>query len=189
MKKFICLLTLFLLLFTGCSTKVQRTKDVVVLFTGDVHCAVEENIGYASLKAYKDKLIEEGKEVVLIDTGDAIQGGMIGSYSKGEGIIEIMNELGYSAMTIGNHEFDYSVDNIISLEDKADFPFLSCTFNDLRNNELVFEPYTFVEADGLKIAIIGITTPSTITSSRPTYFMDEDNNFIYGFIKKTEVTE
>ncbi|MGN1405374.1 MAG: bifunctional metallophosphatase/5'-nucleotidase [Erysipelotrichaceae bacterium] len=181
MKKFICLLTLILLLFTGCSSRPERTKDIVVLFTGDVHCAVEENIGYASLKAYKDKLIEEGKEVLLIDTGDAIQGGMIGSYSKGEGIIEIMNELGYSAMTIGNHEFDYSVDNIISLEDKANFPFLSCTFYDLRTNELVFEPYTFVEADGLKIAIIGITTPSTITSSRPTYFTDENNNFIYGF--------
>ena len=181
MKKFICLLTLFLLLFTGCSTKVQRTKDVVVLFTGDVHCAVEENIGYASLKAYKDKLIEEGKEVVLIDTGDAIQGGMIGSYSKGKGIIEIMNELGYSAMTIGNHEFDYSVDNIISLEDKADFPFLSCTFYDLRANELVFDPYTFIEADGLKIAIIGITTPDTITSSTPTFFTDENNRFIYSF--------
>ena len=186
MKKFICLLTLLLLLFTGCTSKPERTKDIVVLFTGDVHCAVEENIGYASLKAYKDKLIEEGKEVVLIDTGDAIQGGMIGSYSKGEGIIEIMNELGYSTMTIGNHEFDYSVDNIIALEDVADFPFLSCTFNDLRNNELVFEPYTFVEADGLKIAIIGITTPSTITSTRPTYFMDEDNNFIYGFINTPE---
>lgn len=186
MKKFICLFTLFLLLFTGCSNKPQRTKDVVVLFTGDVHCAVEENIGYASLKAYKDKLIEEGKEVVLIDTGDAIQGGMIGSYSKGEGIIEIMNELGYSAMTIGNHEFDYSVDNIISLEDKADFPFLSCTFYDLRTNELVFEPYTFIEADDLKIAIIGITTPETITSSTPTFFTDENNSFIYGFSTGSE---
>lgn len=50
----------------------------------------------------------------------------------------------------------------------------------------MFEPYTFVEADGLKIAIIGITTPSTITSTRPTYFMDEDNNFIYGFINTPE---
>ena len=131
MKKFICLLTLLLFLLTGCNSKPERTKDIVVLFTGDVHCAVEENIGYASLKAYKDKLIEEGKEVILIDTGDAIQGGMIGSYSKGRSIIEIMNELGYNAMTVGNHEFDYSVENLIELKDYAQFPFLSCDFYEL----------------------------------------------------------
>ena len=170
MKKFICLLTVLLFLLTGCSIKPERTKDIVVLFTGDVHCAVEENIGYASLKAYKDKLIEEGKEVILIDTGDAIQGGMIGSYSKGRSIIEIMNELGYNAMTVGNHEFDYSVENLIELKDYAQFPFLSCDFYELSNNELIFEPYTIIEADGLKIAIIGITTPDTITSSTPTFF-------------------
>ena len=181
MKKFICLLTVLLFLLTGCSIKPERTKDIVVLFTGDVHCAVEENIGYASLKAYKDKLIEEGKEVILIDTGDAIQGGMIGSYSKGRSIIEIMNELGYNAMTVGNHEFDYSVENLIELKDYAQFPFLSCDFYELSNNELIFEPYTIIEADGLKIAIIGITTPNTITSSTPTFFTDESNRFIYSF--------
>lgn len=181
MKKFICLLTVLLFLLTGCNSKPERTKDIVVLFTGDVHCAVEENIGYASLKAYKDKLIEEGKEVILIDTGDAIQGGMIGSYSKGRSIIEIMNELGYNAMTVGNHEFDYSVENLIELKDYAQFPFLSCDFYELSNNELIFEPYTIIEADGLKIAIIGITTPDTITSSTPTFFTDENNRFIYSF--------
>ena len=181
MKKFICLLTVLVFLLTGCSIKPERSKDIVVLFTGDVHCAVEENIGYASLKAYKDKLIEEGKEVILIDTGDAIQGGMIGSYSKGRSIIEIMNELGYNAMTVGNHEFDYSVENLIELKDYAQFPFLSCDFYELSNNELIFEPYTIIEADGLKIAIIGITTPDTITSSTPTFFTDENNRFIYSF--------
>jgi len=74
---------LFIGCFVGCSnSKNDRTKDIAVIYTGDVHCAVDENIGYAGLYEYKKSLINDGCEVILVDTGDAIQGITFGIYTK-----------------------------------------------------------------------------------------------------------
>ena len=89
------------------TAETGRSHPIAILYTSDVHCAVSENIGYAGLSAYKERLLDEGYEVFLVDSGDAIQGAAIGSFSEGESIIELMNALGYTAMTLGNHEFDY----------------------------------------------------------------------------------
>lgn len=107
----IVLAALFLSL-AGCggTGKAERTADIAVLYTGDVHCAVDENIGYAGLASFKTVLETQGTQVLLVDTGDAIQGAPLGSMSKGSIPIEIINQLGYCAMTLGNHEFDYGQD-------------------------------------------------------------------------------
>ena len=78
-------------------------KSLTILYTNDVHCAVEGVIGYSGLAAYKKDLIAKGNEVLLVDCGDAVQGAPIGSFTKGKSIIDIMNYLGYDAMAIGNH--------------------------------------------------------------------------------------
>ena len=113
--------------------------------------------------------------------GDAIQGDVIGTLSEGEYIIDIMDQVGYDLAVPGNHEFDYGMDQFLSLAEKASFPYLSCNFKDLTSGEPVFEPYEMMEADGKTIAFIGICTPKTITSSTPKYFQNEDGEFIYGF--------
>lgn len=157
------------------------SEDITILYTNDVHCGIEDFIGYAGLAAYKKNLVEQGKQVLLVDAGDIIQGAAIGSLSKGEYPIEIMNQVGYDVATMGNHEFDYGMDRFFELKDMAKFPFVSCNFMDLEKNERVFDAYQMFEFGETQVAFVGITTPKTITSSTPKYFQDDAGNFIYGF--------
>ncbi len=160
--------------------KEIQEKEAVILFTNDVHCAIE---GYPKLAAYKAQLEEEGKNVVVVDAGDAIQGEAIGAQTKGSAIIDIMNETGYSYAVPGNHEFDYGVDNLLKLaaSDSSKFEYLSSTFVDLRTNKTVFKPYDIAQINGMRIAFVGISTPESYIKSTPTYFQDSDGNLIYGF--------
>ncbi len=155
-------------------------KDFMILFTSDVHCGVDRGFTYAGLKAVKDSLSKE-HNVLLVDDGDSIQGEPLGTLTKGEAMIELMNAVGYDAAIPGNHEFDYGMDRFLELADKAGFPYISCNFN--KEGELVFAPYVIKYVSGKKIAFVGITTPKTITSSTPKYFMDDNGNFIYGFMQ------
>ena len=155
-------------------------KGVVVLYANDVHCGVDDKIGYAGVAAYKKTYEKAGYEVLLVDCGDAVQGATIGTLSQGGYIVEIMNELGYVASTVGNHEFDYGMDRFFELTDLADYDYVSANFVDKDGNR-VLDAYTVVEAAGHKIAFVGVSTPETFTSSSPAYFQDENGNFIYGF--------
>lgn len=171
----------------------EQSGDIVVLYTNDVHCAVaedEENkvLGYAKAAGLKKQLEEEGNEVALVDAGDSIQGDVIGTLSDGEYIIDIMNQVGYDLAVPGNHEFDYGMEQFLSLADKAEFPYVSCNFQDLATGESVFEPYEIMELGGKKIAFLGICTPKTITSSTPKYFQDETGEYIYGFCQDEDGT-
>lgn len=161
----------------------QLQKDLVILYTNDVHCAVDDAIGYAGLAAYKKQLEAEGNHVLLVDVGDAVQGAPIGTVSKGSIIIDIMNEIGYDVATIGNHEFDYGMPRFFELVEQAKFPYVSANFTDLKTGAQVLEPYTMLEVDGLKFAFVGITTPKTLTTSTPAYFQDETGEFVYGFLQ------
>lgn len=168
---------------TATEAPAQLQKDLVILYTNDVHCAVDDAIGYAGLAAYKKQLEAEGNHVLLVDVGDAVQGAPIGTVSKGSIIIDIMNEVGYDVATIGNHEFDYGMPRFFELVEQADFPYVSANFTDLKTGEQVLEPYTMLEVDGLQFAFVGITTPKTLTSSTPAYFQDETGEFVYGFLQ------
>ena len=153
---------------------------VVVLYTNDVHCAIDANIGYAGVAAYKAAYEKAGYDVLLVDCGDAVQGAAVGTLSTGEYIIDIMNEVGYDVATIGNHEFDYGVDRFNELVEMADFPYVSANFTDLDGNTIL-PPYVVLEAGGYSIAFVGASTPETFSKSTPTYFQDEEGNFIYSF--------
>lgn len=173
----------------ACSTSVSAAEQeggIVILYTNDIHCAVNEDeenqvLGYARIAGLKKQLEAEGNDVILADMGDAIQGDVIGTLSEGEYIIDIMDQVGYDLAVPGNHEFDYGMEQFLSLAEKASFSYLSCNFKDLASGEPVFEPYEMMEAGGKTIAFIGICTPKTITSSTPKYFQNEDGEFIYGF--------
>lgn len=155
--------------------------DLVVLYTNDVHCAVEEGVGYAGLSAFKKGIEEEGDYVALVDAGDAVQGGAIGTVSKGSYLVDIMNKLDYDVAVPGNHEFDYGMDAFFALRDAAEFPYVSANFTDLKTGKTVLDPYEMLEFNGVKVAFVGVCTPKTITSSTPVYFQDDSGAFIYGF--------
>lgn len=154
--------------------------NVVILYTNDIHCGVDDNISFKGLASIKNALEATGKQVLLVDCGDAVQGGSIGTLSKGEYIVDIMNELGYAAAIPGNHEFDYTMDGFFALTKQAKYPYISANFVD-EKGEAVLDPYVIIEADGAKIAFVGASTPKTLTSSTPAYFMNDKGEFIYAF--------
>ena len=179
-------LILALLMLVGCAACAESAqpaleKDVVVLFTSDVHCGIDQGFGYAGLVAIRSSMEAAGNHVLLVDNGDSIQGEPIGTMTTGEALIELMNTVGYDIAVPGNHEFDYGMERFLELTGKASFPYISANFN--KNGELVLAPYVIKEFDGVKIAFVGVTTPKTLTSSTPKYFQDEEGNFIYGFMQ------
>ena len=160
---------------------VEPTGDTIILFTNDVHCGIRDGWGYAGVADLKKSLEAEGNEVILVDAGDHVQGGPIGSLTHGEAIIDIMNFVGYDLATLGNHEFDYGMDRMFELVDMAEYPYVSANFMDLEENAPVLDAYKIFEANGKKIAFVGLSTPESITKSTPTYFMNEAGEYIYGF--------
>lgn len=156
--------------------------DIVILYDNDVHCAVD---GYANLAALKEEMQAKTNYVSLVSDGDFIQGATIGALSKGENIVKIMNRIGYDVVTLGNHEFDYQISQLTKLTDKLGAKVVSCNFIDLKTNKPVYSSYTMKKYGDKKVAFIGITTPESITKSTPTYFQDEEGNFIYDFCNDT----
>lgn len=182
-KGYVALIFAALLCLSACTSsqkQTELTKDIVVLYTNDVHCAVDDNIGYAGLAAFK-KQTEKNSYVILADAGDAIQGQPIGTVSKGKYITEIMNSVGYDVAIPGNHEFDYGMDSFFDVTKDADFPYISSNFTDLKTNSLVLDSYKMFTYDDTNVAFVGVTTPTTITSSTPVYFQNENGDYIYGF--------
>jgi len=185
MKKLIGILLVLALMVSGMALAEEAAapaleKNLVILFTSDVHCGIDQGWGYAGLSAVKQSLSEKN-HVLLVDDGDAIQGEPIGTMTTGEAIIDIMNAVGYDIAIPGNHEFDYGMDRFFELTKKASFPYISCNFN--KEGEMVFPAYLIKEIDGVKIGFVGVTTPMTLRSSTPRYFMDENEKFIYGFLQ------
>ena len=177
------LLILMLLLSLGVSAYAEGSadkRDLIILYTSDVHCGVSKGWGYAGLAAVKKEL-SKGYDVLLVDDGDAIQGEPVGTMTKGDAIIDIMNAVGYDVVIPGNHEFDYGMDNFLALTKKAKFPYICCNFT--REGELVFEPWLIKEIGGVRIGFVGVDTPFSLIDSAPKNFQDENGNYIYGFME------
>ena len=158
--------------------------DIVILYTSDVHCGIDENIGYAGLVSYKEWVEEKTPYVTLVDCGDAVQGEVIGTVSNGEYLIDIMNEVGYELAVLGNHEFDYGMEQTGDLIEQANAQYLGCniSYTGEGDNELAdVKPYEIIDYGDTSIAFIGVSTPYSVTSSTPTYFMDENGEYIYEF--------
>lgn len=162
----------------------QENEDIVILFTNDVHCGMEDSIGYAGLVDYKEYMLEQTPYVTLVDCGDAIQGAAVGVVSKGEYIIDIMNEAGYDLAVLGNHEFDYGMEQLQSLIEKSEAQYLGCNISYTGSDENALaqlESYELIEYGDTAVGFVGISTPHSISSSTPAYFMDASGEFVYDF--------
>ena len=156
-------------------------QEIVILYTNDVHCGVDDNIGYAGLALYEKQMLAETPYVALVDAGDATQGSPIGTLSEGEDIVAIMNQVGYDFAVPGNHEFDYGMEQFLRLADQLECGYYSCNFTDLRTGETVFSPYKMMDFGETQVALVGASTPESFTKSTPKYFQDGAGNYIYGF--------
>ena len=161
----------------------ESGEGIVVLFTNDIHCTSDDGMSYAAIAGYKAEMEAQygADNVTLVDDGDAIQGGILGSMSQGSWIVDIMDEVGYDLAIPGNHEFDFGMDTFLDIaQNQADYTYLSCNFVDA-NGDPVLEPYTILTYGDVDVAYVGISTPETLSKSAPAYFQDDAGNYIYGF--------
>ena len=158
-------------------------QDITILYTNDVHTYIDKQspkLTYAAIAALKKSYQDDGKNVLLVDAGDHVQGTAYGSMDEGASIIKLMNAAGYDVATPGNHEFDYGMDRAKAIMKEADFPYLSCNWVDLRTTLRVLPSVKVFVRGGRRIAFVGVTTPETFTKSTPAYFMDKaQRKYIY----------
>ncbi len=175
----LCLSMLVCLLPACAPTLPHETEEsIVILYENDVHCAVE---GYAKLGALKLEMQSSYDYVGVVSVGDYVQGGSLGVISQGSYIVELMNLVGYDAVTLGNHEFDYRLPRLLELVDMMDTKPVCCNFQRIGEEESVFDAFSIVSYGDTDIAYIGITTPSTLSSSSPSQFKNGDDEYIYTF--------
>ncbi len=164
--------------------EVQISEDIYIYFTGDAHCADDENLGYAGVKALVDHTEKNiSRYVTLVDTGDAVWGDFLGNNSEGEYIVGLMNDVGYDYAVLGNHEFDYGMEQLSKLIEKSEATYLGCniTYSGSGDNPLAeLKPYAIETYGDTKVAFIGVTTPESITDSDPASFM-QDGKFVFDF--------
>ncbi len=160
------------------SVVASGTDEITLLYTNDIHTYIDGEITYSKVAALKDSY----KNVLLLDAGDHIQGTAYGSMDKGKTIIDLMNATGYDVATLGNHEFDYGMAGCMNAIDWANYSYVSSNFFHEKNGVVgnsVLDAYKVFDVNGIKIAVIGITTPETFTSTTPAYFQDANGNYIY----------
>lgn len=163
--------TLFILLLNcySCTSKVNTTekKSIVILQTSDVHSRIEpiskegnefyNKGGFARRYNYVNEVRQNNDDVLLFDCGDISQGTPYYNLYQGELEIKLMNEIGYDAMTIGNHEFDFGVENLARIFSMAKFPIL-CANYDVSNSPLdgLVKPYEIFDRGGVRFGVFGI---------------------------------
>ena len=185
-KIFITLLLISGLCSSALSEPVRNlaelSDDIIILHTNDVHCGIMDKIGYDGLMLYKKELKKKYKHVLTVDVGDHIQGGTIGLISKGEDIINIMNEIGYDVAILGNHEFDYGVEQLDKCKSKLNCSYICANYCLTKDKKPIYDPYKIIEVGSKKIAFIGVATPQTISKTFLHEILDEDNNIKYDFL-------
>ena len=154
--------------------KEAQETHVVILGTSDIHgnicCWSYDNNsetagGMARLYTYIQEVRKENRDAFLIDGGDEIKGTVLTDCiasqnpEKPHPVIEAMNYMGYDSMTLGNHEFDFGVDNMLKMLGTAQFPVLGQNVSDAEGTLLTGTGWTILEHGGIRLAVIGVVTP------------------------------
>ncbi len=162
---------LFLVISVSISAYGQSAKTLTILHTNDVHSRIEplsEQLnnplsagkgGFLRIAAYVEEVRKETPHLLVFDCGDFSQGTPYYNMFKGDVEINLMNTIGYNAGTIGNHEFDFGLNNIKRLLAIADFPIV-CANYDFTGTVLqgIVKPYVILKKAGLKIGVFGLGT-------------------------------
>ena len=161
---------------------------VVVLHTNDTHTHIDDGrVAFSEIAAEKARLEAAGEHVILVDAGDYVQGTALGGFDSGRSAIDIMNAVGYNVATLGNHEFDYGIATMFANAGRAKFRTVSCNFLKRESaadpGRRVFPAYTVVTSGAVRVAFVGVTTPSTLVSAKPSTFLDPTGTWrAYDFI-------
>ncbi len=168
---------------SGCATQPEHqwnadeTYKLTVLHTNDHHGRFWENkygeYGMAARKTLIDgiraEVEAEGGSLLLLSGGDINTGVPESDLQDAEPDFKGMTKIGYDAMALGNHEFDNPLEVLFKQKEWADFPMLSANIYDKKTGERMFDAYEIFEKQGIKIAVIGLTTEDTAKIGNPEY--------------------
>ena len=178
----------FAVAFVAALPVAAAKSRVVVLHTNDTHTHIDDGrVAFSEIAAEKARLEAAGENVILVDAGDYVQGTALGGFDSGRSAIEIMNAAGYQVATLGNHEFDYGIKTMFTNAARATFRTVSCNFLKRESaadpGHRVFPAYTVVTSGTVRVAFVGVTTPSTLVSAKPSTFLDPTGTWrAYDFI-------
>mgnify|MGYP006287184387 CR=1 FL=1 len=162
-KKTLVLVMVFAFISSGV---MAQELDISVLFTNDTHGRVEEGayagMGFAKVSTIVNDYQSKKDDVLLLDSGDTFHGQNIVNLSEGESIVKILNHMGYDALTVGNHDFNYGQERLKELNEMTDFPILGANLDP----QLV-DDYVIKDIDGFKVGIFGLATPETTYKTHP----------------------
>lgn len=182
MRKYVSVIALIALIAVSCtstakveSNKYQGPYHMVVLGTTDMHANVwgysyednkeSSNNGIARVYSYIKEVRSEFPSTILIDNGDLIQGTILSDDLANKNlddehpVIAAMNFMEYDAATLGNHEFNWGIDTMLSIEAQAKYPVIAANVKNADGSYTIGSAYTIIERDGLRIGIIGVVTP------------------------------
>ena len=151
--------------------KDLTTTEIVLMYNNDVHGRVDDGyggvMGYATIKNIIDEVRMSYNHTYLVSAGDMFHGTTFATLEEGESFVEVMNAVGYDLMVPGNHDFDYGQDQLLVLEEMADFPIISSNIQYDADDSDMFEPY-FIETFGdVSVGFFGVTTPDTTYMTHP----------------------
>ncbi|EHJ9989399.1 TPA: bifunctional UDP-sugar hydrolase/5'-nucleotidase [Vibrio parahaemolyticus] len=172
----------------GCASQpahewnADTTYKLTVLHTNDHHGRFWQNkhgeYGMAARKTLIDDLRDgiqaEGGSVLLLSGGDINTGVPESDLQDAEPDFKGMSKIGYDAMALGNHEFDNPLDVLFKQQDWANFPMLSANIYDKKTGKRLFQPYAMFNKQGIKIAVIGLTTEDTAKLGNPEFIGQVD---------------
>lgn len=148
---------------------VSDERSIVVIYDNDVHCAID---AYPRFAGYRDAVVQaDTAHVLTVSCGDFLQGGMAGLFSQGEYPLEIVNKVGYDAVCIGNHEFDYRLPRFRELMARLEAPVVCANLTETDGKPL-FGSYLIRRCGQRKIAFVGVLTP-TAADTESYAFYDE----------------
>ena len=165
LKYFLFAASLFILSCSGKPPQVSGGKQslashrsIVVVYENDPHCQMD---GYAKFAGIRDAIADTA-DVVTVSSGDFLQGGAMGSISRGGYVVALMNAVGYDVVTLGNHEFDYKIPRLMELSDSLDAVIVCANLVQKGTSTPLFKPYILKQVGSKKIAFVGVLTPQTL---------------------------
>ena len=143
----------------------------IVMNTNDTHgriVANEESIGLSGVSALKQHLTQQGAEVILLDAGDTLHGLTTATLDKGKSILSLLERVGYTAVSPGNHDYNYGYDYLYSLTSTSSVRFMAANvFLSATSTNAFGTEYLILEKNRKKIGIFGLSTPDTVFSTHP----------------------
>lgn len=154
------------------------THPIIVLYENDVHCTLD---GYSMLVSLRNECLSNTDYISTVSCGDFSSGGVVGTISKGEGIVEIMNHIGYDVVALGNHELDYGMEQMFKLTEVLDASVVCANLKNVQTGTYPYPAYHMVRYGEVDVAYVGFTTT---TSGTVKSLSDEQGNVTYSFMRE-----